>query len=596
MEYPDPCDRLCMKVQRSSIHKTLRTTCIFDFELSIDQINDNDDGIYFVNSKNGETRCTVLRMEFIVRDPQPLCTTHLENEHGTIRLSCEWLPRESLDNMDLVVGNQPLPSSSAQTGMNGVKTVISATFPLQDAFDTNHVPDACVVSNSDLGFQNQCIFSVYVLPSMNEITENGGQAAFICCSDNLINPKLWFYNEFLKRISYTAGQSLMMDLDFYRGGLVGENASVFFICGEGDQDGTNSYRMGKILFGSQFNTTISLKADMTRIEEASIVWNPGFQSCAHAYNISVMANYVEHESLKTFNPTNSQIFQDNYGVLQNLSTFPTNTGQNGMSSNSSKNAPLGTSFPFTRRIMGICLAVGFIILILSCSIGVYLRRKKLCAKRWKSKKNGHRSEEEMDSRRRQGHEGNDPKTKLNHNRRQEADPHWMTTAESRSLRIIGEESSQNIFKRTTLGNMSSPTDAERNTQKTHFTSSWKQENESHETTNVTTSTMISPVYQNYCKLNQDASDVPTSVYSSVDEINPNSCDGKSLQEYENCLQIKESMVTPLSIRNDAPSMNTNSLPTNERPDDNDRLAEEQNVYMDLITINPYSEQVYQSLR
>ena len=246
--------------------------------------------------------------------------------------------------------------------------------------------------------------------------------------------------------------------------------------------------------------------------------------------------------------------------------------------------------------MGICLAVGFI-LILSCSIlGVYLRRKKICAKRRKSKKNGHSSEEEMDSRRRQGHEENDPKTKLNHKRRQEAhqaDSHWMTTAESRSLRIIGEESSQHIFKRTTLGNMSSPTDAERNARKTNFTSSWKQETESHDTTTVTTSTMISPVYQNYCKINQDVTDVPESIYSSADEINPTSCDGKSLQEYENCLQVKESMVT---LRNDAPSMKTNSLTKNERADDNGRLAEEQNVYMDLIKINTYSEQVYQSLR
>ena len=78
-----------------------------------------------------------------------------------------------------------------------MKKVISETFALQDAFDINHVPDACVVSNSDLDFQNQCIFSVYMLPSTNELTKNGGQAAFACCT-NRVNPRLWFYNEFLK--------------------------------------------------------------------------------------------------------------------------------------------------------------------------------------------------------------------------------------------------------------------------------------------------------------------------------------------------------------------------------------------------------------
>ena len=183
-EYPNPCGRFCMKVKRGyTEHRS--EPCYYYFELSISQSRNNDHGVYFVKSKYARTRCTILRMEVIVRDPQPVCTTHLENEHGTLRFSCEWLPRESSDNMELVVGNQPLPRSFTQTGVNGVRTVISVTFALQDAFDINHVPDACVVSNSDLDFQNQCIFSVYMLPSTNEVTENGGQAAFACCTNRV---------------------------------------------------------------------------------------------------------------------------------------------------------------------------------------------------------------------------------------------------------------------------------------------------------------------------------------------------------------------------------------------------------------------------
>ena len=319
-----------MKIQTGYNEKrSIPQPCVYYFEMNIRQTTLNDNGTYVMKSSFGETRCQILRVNVIVREPQPVCTTHLENERGNLRLSCEWLPWKS-DNMELVVGDQPLPKDSTQKRMNGEKTVISATFPLQDAFDVNHVPDACVVSNSDLGFQNQCIFSVYMLPSMNEVTKNGGQATFACCT-NTVNPRLGFYNEFLKFIPYTAGQSLMLDLVSYRH-VLGDNASVFLICGEDDHDGINSFRMGKIIFGSRFNTNISLKADIKIIVGAAVDSNPGFQSCAHAYNISVIANYVEHEfatehttpgiigtfrpSSKTFNPTNSQIFNDNYGVIK----------------------------------------------------------------------------------------------------------------------------------------------------------------------------------------------------------------------------------------------------------------------------------------
>ena len=102
--------RFSMKIQTGYNEKrSITQPCVYYFDMNIRQTTLNDNGTYVMESSLGVTRCQILRVNVIVREAQPVCTTHLENERGTLRLSCEWIPWKS-DNMELVVGNQPLPT------------------------------------------------------------------------------------------------------------------------------------------------------------------------------------------------------------------------------------------------------------------------------------------------------------------------------------------------------------------------------------------------------------------------------------------------------------------------------------------------------
>ena len=646
--------------------------CQMIFEMNIIRVTHDDHGIYTM--KCNDPSCTILRLNVIVRIPEPFCTTNLEIELGILRLSCELNPRQPSDTMDLMARNNPLQTSDIRKTTTRSKTLISTSIAIQNAFDENRVPNECVVSYSDVEFDNQCNFPVFMSPSMNEVTENGGHVSFICCTNNEDIPSLWFYDKNLKLTPHTAGQVLMLDLDSYRDRL-GDNASVVLICGEGDRDGRmNSFRMGNILFGSQFNTNISLKADIERIVEAATltVSNGGSHSCTHAYNVSVIATYtksknefitertlqspevsIESSSLICNTPSGQNVPETNdsfFDIPTHSPTFPfTYTDETEIPTLLKGITQLETNPPFNYMIVLFVLAAAFV--FPGLILGICFIRKK---KHAQEIKRNHQT----------GGEGFDTGIELTSPRRREAELHEVTTMTSDSPRLLDPENdppdgnhcakygdahlckdvthspiftvlskkpaNENLKTGRSKPNESNTTIMEdKMTKHTYYgtenmlfagivssqSTGTRIDSETHHnpwaigkaaayavmpslpeiSNKLQFPAMINPVYQNCCKSTQGPLDEPEGACSSADDVNPTVCDGKSLREYENCFPVKGRRMA-LGIRTDNPSMKSDSLTKNERVNDNDRLAEEQNVYMDLIKVNSSSEPMYQSLK
>ena len=247
----------------------------------------------------------------------------------------------------------------------------------------------------------------------------------------------------------------MLDLESYRDILVGDIASVLLICGEDDHDEINSFRMGKIIFGSRFNTNISLKADIDIIVGAAVDSNPGFQSCAHAYNISVIANYPNNElisgrttrspgesfgpgesfersSLLLNTPSGQNVLENNdsfFDISNKCSPFPsTYTDHTEIPTLSAGIIQLETNPPFSRSylIMLVVFALAFVFIFPCLIFGVCLIRKKKQAK-------------ELKINQQSGEGGVGADIELTTTRRREAKLYEVTITTTESPRSLGPE-------------------------------------------------------------------------------------------------------------------------------------------------------------
>ena len=132
---------------------------------------------------------------------------------------------------------------------------------LHDAFDENHIPDTCVAFDSQIESEKLCKFSVFMLPKVNAINESG-EVTFTCCTDNDHVPSLWWYTSSTKKMK-VVGKSFSIRLD----GGYDKKTEIFFICGEGNEDGLAMFRIGKLVLGFQSHMTILLSG---RIEDGRL--------------------------------------------------------------------------------------------------------------------------------------------------------------------------------------------------------------------------------------------------------------------------------------------------------------------------------------
>ena len=70
-------------------------------------------------------------------------------------------------------------------------TVVSTKIATQDLFN-NLIPDKCTADNLE-DFEHQCIFSIFMSPSRQEICEYGPECIFNCCIETEDVPEVWFY-------------------------------------------------------------------------------------------------------------------------------------------------------------------------------------------------------------------------------------------------------------------------------------------------------------------------------------------------------------------------------------------------------------------
>ena len=369
--------------------------CLYHFEIKIAWSVHDDHGVYLLNSSYGGESCTFLRLNVIVREPIPQCTTLLVEESATLKLTCEWIPRDPRDKMEFSSGHPALKIPEHQIWTRGIETVISITVAIKDVFDIHRTPDSCTISNSRLGFENRCKFAILMPPNVHEFKGNGSQASFTCCTGERNTPSLWFFSGYAQHV-YRAGQSLTLDMDNYyrQGPSAGTNSSLVAICGKENQNPIMSFRIGKLVFRPQFGTSISLRAVINRIEGFTGVSNTESQSCEYVYNISIIATLLENEqstkegtSSPATYPYSSESeastmseFQNtaNTEPLTDLSTnftpvLLTGTDENEMITQ------LETPFSSGHFMIGISLAVALLLLV-AAGLTVCLLVREQCVK------------------------------------------------------------------------------------------------------------------------------------------------------------------------------------------------------------------------
>ena len=166
---------------------------IFRFQLTINQVDYNDTGIYVLRSS--QPFCTILRLNVFVMGNLPQCTALLVHRKGHLKFSCTSDLEEYKNKMQLVAGNQTLQLKENHVLISGSETannsmsknatmVISTTVAIRDAFDMNQIPNTCIVSNTVLDLEDQCYFSVFTSPTAIEITEFEQEVIFSCCTES----------------------------------------------------------------------------------------------------------------------------------------------------------------------------------------------------------------------------------------------------------------------------------------------------------------------------------------------------------------------------------------------------------------------------
>ena len=295
-----------------------------DFELTIFKSSYSDQGIYTLHS-SVKNRCTVLKVTINVMVAIPLCNATLLDDMF-IKLFCKWVPRTYGDQMQLFAGNKTLqsygyerPTSNSGTiSAWNTATVISATIAAQDIFANDRLPDACIVSNPEISFQDQCSFSVYMSPKLNKLSDYRSDISFTCCTETDDVPSLWWYSEDTEhRRVNIVGQSFMLDINDYN--INSESKiSVLLICGKEIENRRLLYGIGELRVALNLpyrdSVIVSVKIKADRI--GSRVLSNG-QNCPHRYNISVLANTSRNE-----HSTKRITFDTEVPTISTFTTFP----------------------------------------------------------------------------------------------------------------------------------------------------------------------------------------------------------------------------------------------------------------------------------
>ena len=186
--------------------------------MTIVPTNNNDNGTYHFVHRKDELSCTNFRVTVIV-DTLSECTTSLSSEMDFVKLSCDWVPRIKGDKMQFTAKTQtalPLSEFEQLSGdSNMVNTWTTTTVRINKVIDTQDlfddlIPDACIVSNPEIDFENQCYFRHFMSPRVNEVSEYVREAFFTCCTEKEITLGLWLYDEDNKRRSINITGELFM--------------------------------------------------------------------------------------------------------------------------------------------------------------------------------------------------------------------------------------------------------------------------------------------------------------------------------------------------------------------------------------------------
>ena len=219
--------------------------------------------------------------------------------------------------MQFLAGNQTLQSHryegpESYSGEWNTATIISATIAIQDIFDHDRIPDACFVSNPEIGFHDQCTFSVYLSPKVNEISEYRSEISFTCCTETDNVPSLWYmYREYHEFRPVNIGeQSFMLVINDSNHLSRESKISVALICGKELNQKTVLYGIGELVLTLPYRHSIPMSGKIKADRIGSRVLNNG-QSYSHIYNISVFANSSRNEHIAKEITLDAEVMLDN---------------------------------------------------------------------------------------------------------------------------------------------------------------------------------------------------------------------------------------------------------------------------------------------
>ena len=127
-----------------------------------------------------------------------------------------------------------------------------------------------------------------MLPKVNAINESG-EVTFTCCTDSEYVPSLWWYTTITKKMK-AVGKTFSIRLDdSTQGGGKDNKTEIFFICGDGNEDGLAAFRIGKLVLGFQRHMSILLSGRIEAGRLGSEVPTTE-EICTHPYIITLHAN------------------------------------------------------------------------------------------------------------------------------------------------------------------------------------------------------------------------------------------------------------------------------------------------------------------
>ena len=300
--------------------RTGRPIVSFRLQMIISQANYSNDGKYhFVHQISPNLSCSIVQVTVIIIETKPVCTTFLSSKMESVKLCCEWVPREPGDKIKLMAKDQtlqlyefgqPARSSNAKT-ICKTTTVISAMNSIHDAFDINRIPDACTVSNSENDYEDQCSFSVVMPKNINKINEQYTEVLYTCCKESNVVPSIWLYDKDIKLISINStGESFRLAVNTLSRRNGDGKRSFVLICGEEKDDGRLLlFGFGELVLNFDYDIGVSLSGKIRPSSPSSLQTN-NETTCTNTY-ISARAEPL----IKNTSNTETGEGNPNYGVI-----------------------------------------------------------------------------------------------------------------------------------------------------------------------------------------------------------------------------------------------------------------------------------------